>query len=225
MKRLSFRLTSRRTVLLTALLLAASGAHAARDIDKVNASIHARAGEAYDSLDTVNGDITIDGGVVVDSADTVNGAIRIGDQAEVDQAETVNGEIEVGQAVRLGSAETVNGEIRIQSGSSVSQSLETVNGEIHLSAVQVSGDLNTVNGDISVLDGSVVAGRILVEKPSGGWFNGNSNRRVPKIVIGAHSEVRGELRFEREVELFVHDSARIGAVVGAEPKRFSGNAP
>lgn len=206
MKRLSFRLTSRRTVLLTALLLAASGAHAARDIDKVNASIHARAGEAYDSLDTVNGDITIDGGVVVHSADTVNGAIRIGDQAEVDQAETVNGEIEVGQAVRLGSAETVNG-------------------EIHLSAVQVSGDLNAVNGDISVLDGSVVAGRILVEKPSGGWFNGNSNRRVPKIVIGAHSEVRGELRFEREVELFVHDSARIGAVVGAEPKRFSGNAP
>jgi hypothetical protein len=33
MKRLSFRLTSRRTVLLTALLLAASGAQAARDID------------------------------------------------------------------------------------------------------------------------------------------------------------------------------------------------
>ena len=33
MKRLSFRHTSRRTVLLTALLLAASGAQAARDID------------------------------------------------------------------------------------------------------------------------------------------------------------------------------------------------
>jgi hypothetical protein len=76
-----------------------------------------------------------------------------------------------------------------------------------------------------VLDGSVVSGRILVEKPNGGWFNNNSNHRVPKIVIGAHSEVRGELRFEREVELFVHESARIGAVVGASPTRFSGEQP
>jgi hypothetical protein len=37
--------------------------------------------------------------------------------------------------------------------------------------------------------------------------------------------VEGTLDFEREVELFVHDSARIGKVSGATAKKFSGATP
>ena len=39
------------------------------------------------------------------------------------------------------------------------------------------------------------------------------------------TDVDGTLYFEREVELFVHDSAKIGNVRGATAKRFSGNQP
>jgi hypothetical protein len=76
-----------------------------------------------------------------------------------------------------------------------------------------------------VLDGSRVAGGIKIEKPSAGWFNWGGKQRSPSVVIGPNSEVAGELVFEREVELHVHDSARIGRVSGAEVKRFSGSEP
>jgi hypothetical protein len=42
-------------------------------------------------------------------------------------------------------------------------------------------------------------------------------------VIGPDSEVVGAIVFKREVELFVHESARIGRVDGAEAKRYSGS--
>jgi hypothetical protein len=42
-------------------------------------------------------------------------------------------------------------------------------------------------------------------------------------VIGPNSEVVGPMVFKREVELFVHESARIGRVEGAEAKPYSGS--
>jgi hypothetical protein len=45
------------------------------------------------------------------------------------------------------------------------------------------------------------------------------------VIVGAESVVEGPLVFERPVELFVHETARIGEVEGAEPQRFSGDSP
>ena len=40
------------------------------------------------------------------------------------------------------------------------------------------------------------------------------------MVISPGAVVAGPLRFEREVDLYVHRSARIGPVTGAEPVIF-----
>jgi hypothetical protein len=53
----------------------------------------------------------------------------------------------------------------------------------------------------------------------------SSNDRVPKIVIGPHAVVQGNLTFQREVELYVSDSATVGKIEGATAKKFSGSAP
>jgi len=68
----------------------------------------------------------------------------------------------------------------------------------------------------------VVRRGILVEKPRGISFG---RLRVPRIVIGPNAVVEGELRFEREVELFVHPKARIGKVVGATARSYTDTLP
>jgi hypothetical protein len=67
-----------------------------------------------------------------------------------------------------------------------------------------------------------VQGGILVERPQGiSW----GKRRVPRIIIGPNAVVNGTLRFEREVELFVHPSAKIGTVIGATAKPYTDTLP
>lgn len=218
----------RTSILPLVVLIAFAGSAAAErltSIDKVNGSIRTDEGAAYRSLETVNGSIVLAAGASADSAETVNGSITLRERARADSVETVNGSLVLEAAADAGSAETVNGAIRLGRGAAVRGDVETVNGEIKLDAAEVGGNIQTVNGDISLLDGSRVAGGIRIEKPNTGWFNWNSTPRVPKVVIGANSEVAGSLVFEREVELFVHDSARIGRVEGAEVQRFSGDRP
>jgi hypothetical protein len=69
-----------------------------------------------------------------------------------------------------------------------------------------------------------VGGGILVEKPSMGWFN-SGNSRKPRIVIGPNSVVEGPLVFEREVELLVHSTAKIGPVTGATAQAYTDKLP
>lgn len=65
-------------------------------------------------------------------------------------------------------------------------------------------------------------GGIKVEKPTGINLG---KQRVPRIVIGPRATVNGELRFEREVELFVHTSAKIGRVTGATAQPYTDTLP
>ena len=96
------------------------------------------------------------------------------------------------------------------------------NGGIQLDAAHVGGGIDTVNGDITIGANSRVEGGILVEE-NHSWFASNS--RKPRIVIGPHAVVQGTLKFKREVELWVSDSATIGAVDGASAQKFSGDRP
>ena len=48
---------------------------------------------------------------------------------------------------------------------------------------------------------------------------------MPRIVIGPDAVVDGALVFERDVVLFVHDTARIGAVPAPPPQAYTTPPP
>jgi len=226
---------------LAVLLLAAPA------FGDINKSVKVEAGETSDGATSVNGSITVGAGATVTGdVSTVNGKIRIGEGAAVADAgtvngglrvaskassrdlSTVNGSIEVAENVTVdGEITAVNGRIEVGGGSKVARDVGNVNGEIELSGSEIGGDLSTVNGDIELWDGAVVEGDIVVEKPHGfGW---NRSNRKPRIVIGPGSRVGGVIRLEREVELYISESAEVGGVEGEmsmdDAVRFSGARP
>ncbi|MEI2796294.1 hypothetical protein V8246_11590 [Pseudoxanthomonas sp. F11] len=212
-------MTRTHTALLLTLALATTPALAQQDVSKVNGSVSADAGQAYGDLETVNGSVSIAAGATVEDASTVNGSITVGDKAQAASLETVNGAIRVGKDVQVRKdVETVNGSIFIDRGTTIGGNVDTVNGAIGLVGTRLAGGIETVNGDITVGIGSHVKGGIKVEKPRG-WSI--KPRRDPRIIIGPNAVVEGPLVFERPVTLYVHTSARIGAVTGATAKPFS----
>lgn len=224
----------KRTLLFTALLVLASAASArqdnsdrrVRDIDKVNGSITAESGQAYGDLSTVNGSIRVEAKATIQDAETVNGSIRVADDVRSGGLSTVNGSIHAGARVRIdGAIETVNGGIFINRGGNVRSGVATVNGAIGLVDTDLGGGIETVNGDITVGVGSHVKGGIHVEKPGKNWGIRLGKPKVPRVVIGPNAVVDGPLVFEREVTLYVHQSARIGAVSGATAQRYNTASP
>lgn len=212
-------MTRTRTALLLTLALATTPALAQQDVSKVNGSVSADAGQAYGDLETVNGSVSIAAGATVEDASTVNGSITVGDKAQAASLETVNGAIRIGKDVQVRKdVETVNGSIFTDRATTIGGNVDTVNGAIGLVGTQLASGIETVNGDITVGIGSHVKGGIKVEKPRG-WSM--KPRRDPRIIIGPNAVVEGPLVFERPVTLYVHTSARIGAVTGATAKPFS----
>ena len=210
-----------RTALFLAMALSVGPAFAAEDVSKVNGSITAEAGQTYGDLETVNGSIRINGGATTDKASTVNGSIAVDDKAVTGGLETVNGGIKVGREVTVnGGVETVNGSIFVDRGGKVKDGVATVNGAIGLVATQVGGDIETVRGDVTIGVDSHVRGGLRVQK-SQGMFN-IEPKRDPRIIIGPNAVVEGTLVFERPVKLYVHRSAKIGAVTGATAQSFDG---
>lgn len=195
----------------------------------VNGSITVGKGAVINgSLKTVNGSIRVDENVTLKDAETVNGTIRIESGSSADDVSSVNGSIRIGENVSLsGEVEVVNGKISLENGTSVADGIGNVNGEIILFGAEVGGDLSTVNGDVSLNDGSIVHGDLVVEKPGNwGW---SKNKRKPQVIIGPESRVLGNIVLEREVELFISDSAEVGGVSGEmsidDAVRFSGDRP
>lgn len=214
----------RPVLLLLPLALAIAPALAAENIDKVNGSIRAESGRSYGSLETVNGSIRIEANARSGDAETVNGSISVDSGAQVGPLSTVNGSIRVERDVRGGGdVETVNGSVFVDRGGIVGGDVETVNGAIGLVATRLSGGIETVNGDITVGLDSHVRGGIRVIKPRTQFIT--VKRRDPRVIIGPNARVDGTLVFERPVELWVHQSARIGAVTGATAQRFTTARP
>ncbi len=213
----------------------------------VNKSIKVADGAESDGVSTVNGSITIGkNATITGSVETVNGTIRIDENSRVEDAETVNGSIRVAAGVtaedvtsvngsiRLGEEVTVggevsvvNGKISLDKGTSVVDDVSNVNGEITVVGAEIGGNLETVNGDVTLTDNSTLRGDLIVEEPRGwGW---KKKRRKPIIIIGPNSTVMGQIRLEREVELFISESAEVGGVRGElsmdDAVRFSGRRP
>jgi DUF4097 and DUF4098 domain-containing protein YvlB len=205
-----------------ALALVAGGAHARQDIDKVNGSISVESGEVRGSLETVNGSIRIGDNAQAGTAETVNGSVHVGNDGSARSLETVNGSIRLGERVRIeGDVETVNGSIFSARGSRIGGNLENVNGALGLVQTEVAGNVETVNGDVTIGVGSHVRGHLRVHKPSANWMPIRVRQRPQRIVIGPGAVVDGDLLFEREVQLYVHDTARVGTITGATAIPFS----
>ena len=214
----------------------------------VNKSIKIDAGSESDGATSVNGSITVgDGAVVTGSLNTVNGKVRIGDDATIEDASTVNGSMKVGDNVTADELETVNGSISVGTGSRIAGEIDTVNGgitlekgtvaasnvgnvngSIELEGSEVGGNIQTVTGDVHLSDASTVKGDIVIEKPSM-WSFGSKNNKMPKVVIGPGSVVEGKIILEREVKLYISESAEVGGVEGEmsmdDAVRFSGDHP
>lgn len=207
---------------LLALALAAGGAHARQDIDKVNGSISVESGQVRGNLETVNGSVRIGDNAQAGDAGTVNGSVHVGNDVRARSLETVNGSIRLGERVRIEhGVETVNGSIFAGRGSRIGGNAENVNGAIGLVQTEVGGNVETVNGDVTIGVGSHVRGQLRVHKPTANWMPVRVRQRAQRIVIGPRAVVDGDLVFEREVQLYVHDTARIGAVTGATAIAFS----
>ncbi len=181
------------------------------------------------NLKTVNGTIRVDDGASIEKASTVNGGVRVSDNVKCESLSTVNGSVKVGAGAEVdGGLSAVNGRIIIREGSGVADDVTNVNGQIELTGASVGGNVETVNGDITLADESLVKGNIVVEKPSG-WGWGKSKSRKPRIVIGPGSRVEGKIDLEREVELFISETAEVGSVEGVmsidDAVRFSGDTP
>jgi len=193
----------------------------------VNGAIRVRAGEKKDDLSTVNGSIHIEDNAAVAGAETVNGAIDIGAHATAESAHTVNGSITLGDGASVShSISAVNGTLTLHSGADTAGAATNVNGKIVLQAAHVGGGINTVNGDIDIGANSRVEGGIVVQKEHDTfWFIHWGTSHSPRIVIGPGAVVQGNLRFDRQVQLYVSDQASIGPVSGATAVKFSGASP
>ncbi|NID16276.1 hypothetical protein [Luteibacter yeojuensis] len=216
----------RRTLLSLLIALSVSGAALAQeDVSKVNGTASVEDGQHAGDVHTVNGSVRIGERAVVQKASTVNGSVDIGEGATATSVKTVNGAVTLNEKARVsGDLENVNGRVRLESGAEVKGHLSNVNGQISLERAHVGGGIETTNADVTIGEDSKVEGGLLVKKPSWGWFNSGSDR-VPKIVIGPHAVVQGTLTFERDVELYVSDSATVGKIEGATAKKFSGSTP
>ena len=134
----------------------------------------------------------------------------------------------------MGDVETGNGEIVLEAGSEVTGKLSNTTGTIRIDAARVGGLVSTTYGDIYIGADSRLDGGILVHKRNViGLSLGEDlklgipvgNATPPRVVIGPRATVAGVLRFKREVELLVSESATIGPVVGATPVMFATEQP
>lgn len=191
----------------------------------VNDAVRVEENASVRKVDTVNGAIELEASTSAKSLDSVNGGILVGDNAQIaDHIATVNGGVALGKDAHVaGAVSAVNGTVALADGTEVNGRIASVRGRIHLAAAHVCGGLKTETGDILVGANARVEGGILVRKSRTPTDDGI--QPVPLVVIGPGAVVEGPIRFEREVKLFVSDTAQIGPVEGAVPTTFSGAQP
>lgn len=195
--------------------------HAAKDAAggfTVNGRISVGAeAEVSGDLRTVNGSVQIGPGARLHDLDTVNGIVEVADEVAVGRVAAVNGDVALGMRVKAGkSVSTVNGRLRIAGGSVVDGDVSTVNGPLELRGVTVRGGVANHGGDVRLLDGALIEGDVVLGEPDG------SRGAEDIVVIGVGVQVRGVLRAERPIVLYVHHSARLGRVEGVTPRPLEG---
>ncbi|MBB87859.1 hypothetical protein [Abyssibacter sp.] len=186
----------------------------------VNGAIKIGPNSRVGDLETVNGSVSVGDSSRVGDIEVVNGSIKLGERVRVEDIESVNGGIHAGSGLTvIGGVESVNGDIRLGSGATVKNGIETVNGEIVFTRSRIEGGIETVNSPLDTGTDSVILGDIVYEETNHG------SRHVPRVVIGPGTRVEGDLRFYREVNLEIHETAKITGRIhrawsGAESARL-----
>ena len=171
------------------------------------------ANEVSGPIETFTSDISLAPNVHARSVESFSGAITLQRDAHV-----------------TGNVETGSGELLLERGAEVTGSLSNDSGAIRIDGARVGGRVSTTYGDIYVGPDSRIEGGIIVHKRNViGLSFGDFKLGVPigrstppRVVIGPRATVAGVLRFKREVELLVSESATIGPVIGATPVMFTG---
>lgn len=188
--------------------------------DVVNGGVEIGPDSRVGNVSVVNGGVSLGDRTRAGQVDVVNGDVTFGRDVRVASVETINGAIEAGDGLTVADdLETVNGDIVLARGADVGGDIETVNGDMGFSHARIGGDIETVHGDLDTGPSSVIAGDIIYQRPD------KERWLPPTVIIGPGTRVLGELSFGRTVRLFVHDTAEIGPVRGAEVRRFSGDRP
>ena len=192
---------------------------------KINGSIQVASGAHKGDLSTINGSILVGSDAVVGQVKTVNGDLKFESGATAKAATTVNGSITARDGVHLeGNVHAVNGSLHVKN-ADVSGDLTNVNGSIHVDSSHVGGSIDTSAGSITLGPNAHIDGNVVVEKDNSWHFGFFNAPPEPHVVIGPGTVVKGTMRFERAVKLYVSDHATIGTVQGAEVIKFSGDQP
>jgi hypothetical protein len=146
-----------------------------------------------------------------------------------DSVETLTRDICLAPNSRAASLESLSGAITLQSDAEVTGNVATDSGVVRVEGAHVGGRIETTSGDIYIGPDSRIEGGILVQRRGLiGFAFGDFRLGIPvgsstppRVVIGPRASVTGVLRFKREVELLVSDSATIGPVEGATPVMFA----
>jgi hypothetical protein len=150
-----------------------------------------------------------------------------------DSIETLTRDICLAPNSRAQSLESLSGAITLRRDAQVTGNIQTDSGVVRIEGAHVGGRIETTSGDIYIGPDSRIDGGILVQRRGligvalGDFRLGIPLGRSthPRVVIGAHATVAGVLRFKRQVELLVSDSATIGPVEGATPVMYASEQP
>lgn len=146
--------------------------------------------------------------------------------------ETITRDICLAPHSRAESLESLSGAITLQRDAQVTGNVETDSGTVRIEGAHVGGRITTTSGDIYIGPDSRIDGGILVERRGLiGLSLGDLRLGIPvgsstppRVVIGPRATVAGVLRFKREVDVLVSESATIGPVEGATPVTVSDTA-
>jgi len=196
------------------------------DLKTVNGRIEIGDGIHVGNVRTTNGSISIGEEVSAKQVRSVNGSIEIDEDSSVEDVRTTNGSMRLTQAKVEGDLQTTNGSIRASDKTKVEGSVLTTNGGVYLDESSVGKDIRFTNGK-TVLDESTVGGDIIINEAHGhNWslFNWGKNKK-PVVIIGRNSVVKGDIIAKQDIELYIHESAKVGNIEGAEAEYFKGDHP
>jgi hypothetical protein len=194
------------------------------DLKSVNGRIEVGDGLKVGNVKTTNGRISLGEAVIAGTVRTTNGRIAVGDGSEVEDIRTTNGSIQV-QGVNVdGDIRTTNGSIKASDNTKVEGHVITSNGGIYLDHTTVGNDVRLRNGSVNLSD-SLVKGDIIIEEDNSWSLFSWGNNKKPRVIIGPNSEVKGSVIARQDIELYIHESAKVGSIEGAEAEYYSGDRP
>ncbi len=192
------------------------------DLSTVKGAIMVGDNASVNGIDVTNGSISIGDNSMAERVSTGSGDISVGDNSTVRSLEAGKGSITVGAGSTVANnVKTGSGSITIGDGSSVTGYVESTRGQVTLDGAKVGGNVIAHAKGLHIDNGATVAGYVHFKKAAGVM----EGKDVPVVILGKNINIAGTVTFDRDVKLYVHDSATTGDIAGAEPMAYSGDEP